>query len=89
MRARIGAAELGEAVRGEIEHPEIAARILAPDAGAVGEDQEFRVIGGPFVVLDIERRARAGGREEAALTRTLFAPVAAETRTRSEPERVV
>ena len=56
-------AELPELARGDVEDPVVAARVLAPDLARVREDQELLAVGGPGVLLRIQRRL-AGGRHE-------------------------
>ena len=57
------AAELFEFARGQIEHPVVAAGVGAPDALAVGVDQQPGAVVGEFVAFDGERLVLAGGDE--------------------------
>ncbi len=53
----VAAAELLKSLRAarERQHPVVAARVLPPDLGRVGEDEELRPVFGPLVVVDAER----------------------------------
>ena len=63
-RRRTVAAEFLERPAGEIEDPVVAARVRAPHLRRIREDQEFPAVGGPTVLLDVERR-RVARRDEA------------------------
>ncbi len=56
-------AELAEATGGQFVGPEVAARVLAPDAFRVCEDDEHLAVRRPGVVLDVQRPG-GGGRDE-------------------------
>ena len=63
-QARFGsiAAELLELAARELQHPVVAAGVLAPDLLRVGEKEQARAVPGPGVVVDLERLA-PGGRQ--------------------------
>ena len=62
-RRRLCAAQLLQLPGGEIERPEVAARVLPPDLPRVGEQQHVLPVGGHLVVLDRERERIAAGDE--------------------------
>ncbi len=57
------AAKLAQLSVGGVEHPVVAARVVAPDLARVGEDEQSLAVVRPGVVGDVERRRRARGRE--------------------------
>ena len=58
-RGRGAGADLTQRAGCAIEHPVVAARVLAPDFFRVGVEQQPRAIRGPLVTVDRERRGRA------------------------------
>ena len=81
QRSRRGrAAELAQRARRAVQHPIIAAGLLAPDLLGVGEDQQGGRILRPFILLDLERsggarrQQLAGGDQDRPLARRRVDP---------------